>query len=109
MCKQWRSSQVCSNLVRVRHSQGPSLPAFATPRVSHCIRYPNIPPTYPVFQIPTRIALHENRSWIDENNSLVKMKKIVVFPRGGDLGGTGGTVPQKFEVGDGPCIGPPIF
>jgi len=21
----------------------------------------------------------------------------------------GGTVPPKFEVGDGPCIGPPIF
>ena len=25
----------------------------------------------------------------------------------GDLGGTGGTVPPKFEVGDGPSIGPP--
>ena len=23
---------------------------------------------------------------------------------GGDLGATGGTVPPKFEVGDGPCI-----
>jgi len=27
--------------------------------------------------------------------------------RGGDLGGTGGTVPLKFEVGDGPFIRPP--
>jgi len=26
---------------------------------------------------------------------------------GGDLGRTGGTVPQKFEVGDGSCICPP--
>jgi len=25
----------------------------------------------------------------------------------GDLEGTGGTVPPKFEVGDGPCIRPP--
>ena len=25
---------------------------------------------------------------------------------GGDLGRTGGTVPPKFEVGDGPCILP---
>jgi len=25
----------------------------------------------------------------------------------GDLGRTGGTVPPKFEVGDGPCIRPP--
>ena len=29
--------------------------------------------------------------------------------RGGDLGGDWGTVSPKFEVGDGPCIGPPIF
>src|SRR6218665_2412733 len=28
-------------------------------------------------------------------------------PRGGDLGGTGGTVPQNLRWGDGPCIGPP--
>jgi len=28
--------------------------------------------------------------------------------RGGDLGGTGGRSLQIFEVGDGPCIGPPI-
>ena len=27
--------------------------------------------------------------------------------RGGDLGGTGGTVPPTFQVGDGPCIRPP--
>src|SRR6218665_2957740 len=27
--------------------------------------------------------------------------------RVGDLGGTGGTAPKKFEVGDDPCIGPP--
>src|SRR6218665_2509668 len=27
--------------------------------------------------------------------------------RGGDLGGTGGTVPQNLRWGDGPCIGPP--
>ena len=26
---------------------------------------------------------------------------------GGNLGGTGKTVPQKCEVGDGPCICPP--
>ena len=26
---------------------------------------------------------------------------------GGDLGGTGGRSPSKFEVGDGPCIRPP--
>jgi len=26
---------------------------------------------------------------------------------GGDLGGVRGTVPTKFEVGDGPCIRPP--
>ena len=25
---------------------------------------------------------------------------------GGDLGGTGGTVPPKFEVGGGPCVHP---
>ena len=29
------------------------------------------------------------------------------FYRGGDLGRTGGRSPPKFEVGDGPCIGPP--
>ena len=28
---------------------------------------------------------------------------------GGDLQGTGETVPKKFEVGDGSCIRPPIF
>src|SRR6218665_712954 len=27
--------------------------------------------------------------------------------RGGDLGGTGGAVPKKFEMGDGPCIRTP--
>ena len=27
--------------------------------------------------------------------------------RGGDLGGLGAVPPSKFEVGDGPCIGPP--
>ena len=30
-----------------------------------------------------------------------------VIPRGRDLVGTGGTVPQKKFEGDGPCIGPP--
>jgi len=28
---------------------------------------------------------------------------------GGDLGGTGETVPPKFEVGDGPCIRHPQY
>jgi len=28
---------------------------------------------------------------------------------GGDLGGTGGTVPPNLRWGDGPCIGPQIF
>jgi len=32
---------------------------------------------------------------------------LVVTAMGGDLGETGGTVPPKFEVGDGPCIRPP--
>src|SRR6218665_2957111 len=29
--------------------------------------------------------------------------------RGGDVGGTGGPAPPKFEVGDCPCIGPPQY
>ena len=33
----------------------------------------------------------------------------VGVPQGRRPRGTGGTVPPKFEVGDGPCIGPPIF
>ena len=28
---------------------------------------------------------------------------------GENLGGLGGRSPKKFEVGDGPCIRPPIF
>src|SRR6218665_3907000 len=32
---------------------------------------------------------------------------LLLLYRGGDLGGTGGTVPQNLRWGDGPCIGPP--
>src|SRR6218665_211100 len=34
-------------------------------------------------------------------------RNLCVEVMGGDLGGTGGTVPQHFLVGDGPCIRPP--
>jgi len=30
-----------------------------------------------------------------------------LYYSGAETWGTGGTVPPKFEVGDGPCIGPP--
>src|SRR6218665_1969032 len=72
---------------RVCHSQGPALPGFTAPRERHSQGFPlysvtvlTFRPPYPFDQILTRIALHENgklfmcfnRSWIDENNSLIK-------------------------------------
>ena len=36
-----------------------------------------------------------------------EMTFMVLSHRGGDLEGDWGDGPPKFEVGDGPCIGPP--
>jgi len=60
-------------------------------------------------------TLKENCKWNCLQHSLLKRfsneisVRSIGFTRGGDLGGTGGTFPPKCEVGDGPCIGPPIF
>jgi len=41
--------------------------------------------------------------------SFLGANRALLLARGGNLGGTGGTVPpNKFEVGDGPSV-PPIY
>src|SRR6218665_2489356 len=52
-------------------------------------------------------AVHWTQEY-DKEEGLYPSTRRLTKARGGDLGETG-DCPPKFEVGDGPCIGPPIF